>query len=77
MKNKCKHREVILTDQVYCSFSDLLSIIWCCLCGSTKYNWRDPEYNKKYGKWKSPKSITVRPGPKIKNDRQTRSGNNR
>ena len=57
MKNPCKHKPVILTEQVYCSFADLLSIHWCIFCGSTRYNWKSSDMNRRYGKWKSPKNI--------------------
>ena len=57
MKNNCKHTDTSILGKEY-SISHSCKIVWCKQCGSTKYDWDTPEYNKKYGKWKSPRDIT-------------------
>ena len=47
MKNNCKHTDTSILGKEY-SISHSCKIVWCKQCGSTKYDWDTPEYNKKY-----------------------------
>lgn len=64
MKNKCKHRNTSILSEAN-TFTHIATVLWCRFCGATRYNWDNVEYNKKYGKWRSPKYYSS-PEPKKK-----------
>jgi len=56
MKNICKHPKAKRLAEAN-TFTHRAEVYWCGDCGASRYFWDTEEYNKKYGKWRSPKFL--------------------